>query len=86
MNERLQMLGNEEQLRKTFREEAVKLEVLGLLEAICGIAEATRLNTVEFLFSFILPPLNQGALLIGRESVGKSMAGIINSLATGRFQ
>ena len=66
VNERQQLLASEAQLRSSFASEEVKREVIILLEAVAGIAEASRLYTVQLLFSFIQPMLEYGALLIGR--------------------
>ncbi|KAK7938437.1 hypothetical protein WMY93_001763 [Mugilogobius chulae] len=54
LQQRFQNLINQENFAQMSQEEAVKQEVIATLEALCGIAEATQIDNVASLFSFLM--------------------------------
>uniref|UniRef100_A0AAV2JYF6 Exportin-4 n=2 Tax=Knipowitschia caucasica TaxID=637954 RepID=A0AAV2JYF6_KNICA len=54
LQQRFQNLINQENFAQMSQEEAVKQEIIATLEALCGIAEATQMDNVASLFSFLM--------------------------------
>ncbi|XP_059820197.1 exportin-4 [Hypanus sabinus] len=49
---------NQENFQQICQEEEVKQEIIATLEALCGIAEATQIDNVVILFTFLMDFLN----------------------------
>ncbi|XP_072332936.1 exportin-4 isoform X2 [Scyliorhinus torazame] len=49
---------NQENFQQICQEEEVKQEIIATLEALCGIAEATQIDNVAILFTFLMDFLN----------------------------
>ncbi|XP_036964630.1 exportin-4 [Acanthopagrus latus] len=54
LQQRFLNLINQENFAQISQEEAVKQEIVATLEALCGIAEATQIDNVVSLFSFLM--------------------------------
>uniref|UniRef100_A0A3B3TI72 Exportin-4 n=1 Tax=Poecilia latipinna TaxID=48699 RepID=A0A3B3TI72_9TELE len=54
LQQRFLNLINQENFAQISQEEAVKREIVATLEALCGIAEATQIDNVASLFSFLM--------------------------------
>lgn len=54
LQQRFLNLINQENFAQICQEEAVKQEIVATLEALCGIAEATQIDNVASLFSFLM--------------------------------
>uniref|UniRef100_A0A8C7X7S9 Exportin-4 n=2 Tax=Oryzias sinensis TaxID=183150 RepID=A0A8C7X7S9_9TELE len=54
LQQRFLNLINQENFAQISQEEAVKQEIVATLEALCGIAEATQIDNVASLFSFLM--------------------------------
>uniref|UniRef100_A0A671P5Z0 Exportin-4 n=1 Tax=Sinocyclocheilus anshuiensis TaxID=1608454 RepID=A0A671P5Z0_9TELE len=54
LQQRFLNLINQENFAQICQEEAVKQEIIATLEALCGIAEATQIDNVASLFSFLM--------------------------------
>ncbi|XP_063069807.1 exportin-4 [Engraulis encrasicolus] len=54
LQQRFLNLINQENFAQICQEEAVKREIVATLEALCGIAEATQIDNVASLFSFLM--------------------------------
>ncbi|KAM8857681.1 exportin-4 isoform 1-T1 [Synchiropus picturatus] len=54
LQQRFLNLINQENFAQICQEEPVKLEIVATLEALCGIAEATQVDNVAMLFTFIM--------------------------------
>ncbi|XP_017560092.1 exportin-4 [Pygocentrus nattereri] len=54
LQQRFLNLINQENFAQICQEEAVKQEIVATLEALCGIAEATQIDNVGSLFSFLM--------------------------------
>uniref|UniRef100_A0A3B3ZXQ9 Exportin 4 n=1 Tax=Periophthalmus magnuspinnatus TaxID=409849 RepID=A0A3B3ZXQ9_9GOBI len=54
LQQRFHNLINQENFAQMSQEEAVKQEIIATLEALCGIAEATQIDNVASLFSFLM--------------------------------
>ncbi|XP_005806293.1 exportin-4 [Xiphophorus maculatus] len=54
LQQRFLSLINQENFAQISQEEAVKQEIVATLEALCGIAEATQIDNVASLFSFLM--------------------------------
>ncbi|XP_057709108.1 exportin-4 [Corythoichthys intestinalis] len=54
LQQRFLNLINQENFAQMSQEEAVKQEIVATLEALCGIAEATQIDNVASLFSFLM--------------------------------
>lgn len=54
LQQRFLNLINQENFAQISQEEAVKREIIATLEALCGIAEATQIDNVSSLFSFLM--------------------------------
>ncbi|XP_077584626.1 exportin-4 [Stigmatopora nigra] len=54
LQQRFLNLINQENFAQMSQEEAVKREIVATLEALCGIAEATQIDNVASLFSFLM--------------------------------
>lgn len=54
LQQRFLNLINQENFTQISQEEAVKQEIVATLEALCGIAEATQIDNVASLFSFLM--------------------------------
>ncbi|XP_063743859.1 exportin-4 [Eleginops maclovinus] len=54
LQQRFLNLINQENFAQISQEEAVKQEIIATLEALCGIAEATQIDNVVQLFSFLM--------------------------------
>lgn len=54
LQQRFLNLINQENFAQISQEEAVKQEIGATLEALCGIAEATQIDNVASLFSFLM--------------------------------
>uniref|UniRef100_A0A8C5ED76 Exportin-4 n=1 Tax=Gouania willdenowi TaxID=441366 RepID=A0A8C5ED76_GOUWI len=54
LQQRFLNLINQENFAQISQEEAVKQEIIATLEALCGIAEATQIDNVASLFSFLM--------------------------------
>lgn len=54
LQQRFLNLINQENFAQISQEEAVKQEIVATLEALCGIAEATQIDNVAALFSFLM--------------------------------
>ncbi|XP_062390462.1 exportin-4 isoform X1 [Sardina pilchardus] len=54
LQQRFLNLINQENFAQICQEEAVKREIVATLEALCGIAEATQIDNVASLFSFLV--------------------------------
>ncbi|XP_062861651.1 exportin-4 [Trichomycterus rosablanca] len=54
LQQRFLNLVNQENFAQICQEEAVKQEIVATLEALCGIAEATQIDNVASLFSFLM--------------------------------
>ncbi|XP_051567174.1 exportin-4 isoform X4 [Myxocyprinus asiaticus] len=54
LQQRFLNLINQENFAQICQEEAVKQEIVATLEALCGIAEATQIDNVTSLFSFLM--------------------------------
>ncbi len=54
LQQRFLNLINQENFAQISQEEAVKQEIVATLEALCGIAEATQIDNVSSLFSFLM--------------------------------
>uniref|UniRef100_A0A3Q3JYA9 Exportin-4 n=1 Tax=Monopterus albus TaxID=43700 RepID=A0A3Q3JYA9_MONAL len=54
LQQRFLNLINQENFAQISQEEAVKQEIVATLEALCGIAEATQIDNVASLFSFLI--------------------------------
>ncbi|XP_030642256.1 exportin-4 [Chanos chanos] len=54
LQQRFLNLINQENFAQICQEEAVKHEIVATLEALCGIAEATQIDNVASLFSFLM--------------------------------
>lgn len=67
LQQRFLNLINQENFAQISQEEAVKQEIIATLEALCGIAEATQIDNVASLFSFLMDFLSS---CIGLMEVG----------------
>lgn len=67
LQQRFLNLINQENFAQISQEEAVKQEIVATLEALCGIAEATQIDNVASLFSFLMDFLSS---CIGLMEVG----------------
>lgn len=67
LQQRFLNLINQENFAQISQEEAVKREIVATLEALCGIAEATQIDNVASLFSFLMDFLSS---CIGLMEVG----------------
>ncbi len=47
-------------------EESVKREVLDVLESLCGVADASMVDTVSLVFDFLHPLLRDCVALLGK--------------------
>lgn len=54
LQQRFLNLINQDNFAQICQEEAVKQEIVATLEALCGIAEATQIDNVASLFSFLM--------------------------------
>lgn len=54
LQQRFLNLINQENFAQISQEETVKQEIVATLEALCGIAEATQIDNVASLFSFLM--------------------------------
>lgn len=54
LQQRFLNLINQENFPQICQEESVKREIVATLEALCGIAEATQIDNVASLFSFLM--------------------------------
>lgn len=63
---RFQSVVQQPDIKKHIHEESVKTEVISLLESLCGVAEATMVNTVKLIFQFLHPLLQDCVTLLGR--------------------
>lgn len=54
LQQRFLNLINQENFSQISQEEAVKQEIVATLEALCGVAEATQIDNVGSLFSFLM--------------------------------
>lgn len=54
LQQRFLNLINQENFAQISQEAAVKQEIVATLEALCGIAEATQIDNVASLFSFLM--------------------------------
>ena len=52
-------------LKKVMHETQVKNEVISLLESMCGVTEATRVDNVNLLFQFLQPALIECVNILG---------------------
>ena len=46
--------------------EGVRLEVISLLDAMCGVAEACRVDSINLVFSFLHPQMLHAITLLGK--------------------
>ncbi|CAH1799119.1 unnamed protein product, partial [Owenia fusiformis] len=53
-----------ENFKRISNDESVRNEVIGLLESLCGVAEATRVTNVSLLFNFLHPALVESVKLV----------------------
>lgn len=67
LQQRFLNLINQDNFAQISQEEAVKREIVATLEALCGIAEATQIDNVASLFSFLMDFLSS---CIGLMEVG----------------
>lgn len=76
LQQRFLNLINQENFAQISQEEAVKREIVATLEALCGIAEATQIDNVASLFSFLMDFLSSCIGLMEvrrwRGSIGRS--------------
>lgn len=72
LQQRFLNLINQENFAQISQEEAVKQEIVATLEALCGIAEATQIDNVAALFSFLMDFLSSciGLMEVNRLKVG----------------
>uniref|UniRef100_A0A4W3H4C1 Exportin-4 n=1 Tax=Callorhinchus milii TaxID=7868 RepID=A0A4W3H4C1_CALMI len=66
---------NQENFQQICQEEEVKQEVIATLEALCGIAEATQIDNVVILFTFLMDFLNN---CIGLMEIYKNTPDTVN--------
>ena len=55
------------ELKSNYHNDAVRSEVVSLLETVCGMAEGTRITTVNILFRFLQPALAECINLLGMQ-------------------
>ena len=55
-----------EGFKKRCHDEEIRNEILSLLESLCGVAEATRVDNVALLFNFLHPILTESIRLLGK--------------------
>ena len=81
LQQRFLNLINQENFAQISQEEAVKQEIVATLEALCGIAEATQIDNVASLFSFLMDFLSSCIGLMevraAQEDESKSVKGNI---------
>ena len=66
VHERFQRVLTLPNLKKVMHEASVKNEVISLLESLCGVTEATRINNVSLLFQFLQPALIECVNILGK--------------------
>lgn len=86
LQQRFLNLINQENFAQISQEEAVKREIVATLEALCGIAEATQIDNVASLFSFLMDFLSSciGLMEVGAQPGGGTIDGICPSKAKSR--
>ena len=62
---RLRTVLSQPDLRRALHAEPLKAEVLCLLDCMCGVTEATRVDNVQMLFDFLHPVLVEAVRLLG---------------------
>ena len=66
IQERFKTVLSQPDLKKILHEDRVKSEVICLLEALCGVAEATRTDNVTMLAQFMHPALVECVNIMGK--------------------
>ena len=65
LHARFERLFSGAELKRVVHEEAVKREVLSLLEAVCGVVDASRADNSTTLFQFLRAPLHECTNILG---------------------
>lgn len=80
LQQRFLNLINQENFAQISQEEAVKREIVATLEALCGIAEATQIDNVASLFSFLMDFLSSciGLMEVGAQPGEEQLMGSVH--------
>ena len=69
LNQRMVAIMSSSNLKTNCHKEDFRLEVISLLDALCGVAEATRVDCVQLLFNFIYPQIVRCTTLLGKLAI-----------------
>ncbi|ELU09303.1 hypothetical protein CAPTEDRAFT_151878 [Capitella teleta] len=64
LEQRLQVVMSQPDLRRSLHSEASKAEVLCLLDCLCGVTEASRMDNIQLLFNFMHPMMQHCVKLL----------------------
>jgi len=69
VHSKLRNIVNQQDLRAVHSKESVKQSVLLVLDRLCGMAEAVRVDSASLLFSLLRPAASDAVTLLGKQMV-----------------
>ena len=66
MHSKLRSVVGQNDLRTVHSKESVKQSVLLILDSLCGVAEAARVDSASLLFSLLCPAASDAVTLLGK--------------------